>query len=149
MNSYSYKQVSDWFLSKDCLSPKKLQKLTYYAEAWSNALFGDSLINDTKFEAWVHGPVSPELYSDYKEYGWNKIASKKFDESIFDHDILELLESVWLTYGDKSANDLEALTHTEEPWLNARKGYETLDNSNVVINKNDMRDYYKSIYIGG
>lgn len=26
MKTYSYKEISDWFLSKDSLSPKKLQK---------------------------------------------------------------------------------------------------------------------------
>ncbi|WFQ91019.1 hypothetical protein MFERI13461_00453 [Mycoplasma feriruminatoris] len=36
---YSYKDISDWFLSKESMTPKKLQKLTYYAEAWALALF--------------------------------------------------------------------------------------------------------------
>ena len=63
MRQYSIFDVSEWFLSKESMTPKKLQKLSYYFEAWCHALFNRSLINDTRFEAWIHGPVSPELYS--------------------------------------------------------------------------------------
>ncbi|MBU5668497.1 DUF4065 domain-containing protein [Peptoniphilus sp. MSJ-1] len=149
MQTYSYRDVSDWFLSKESMSPKKLQKLTYYSEAWSNALFKESLINDTSFEAWVHGPVSPELYKDYKEYGWNEIPQKPDNSKRFIDKVIELLESVWETYGDKSANELEALTHQEYPWIKAREGYKELENSNAKIEPEVMGEYYRSIYIGG
>src|SRR3712207_9388330 len=66
MKQYSIFDVADWFLSKEKMTPKKLQKLSYYFEAWCHALFGRTLVNDTQFEAWVHGPVSPELYRDRK-----------------------------------------------------------------------------------
>ena len=35
---YTVNNVSDFFLSKDTISPKKLQKLVYYAYAWYIAL---------------------------------------------------------------------------------------------------------------
>ncbi len=82
-----------WFLIKrkyDNL--KKLQKLTYYAEAWANALLGEGILSDTAFQAWVHGPVSPELWHDYKEYGWNEIEQLKPNDEKFNKNILELLE---------------------------------------------------------
>lgn len=148
MKQYSYKDISDWFLSKDSMTPKKLQKLTYYTEAWSNALYNQSIINDTKFEAWVHGPVSPKLYSDYRNYGWSEIEKKNSNEDIFELEALELLKSIWFTYGEKSANELEALTHSETPWRNAREGCSETESSNTIIDTKDMREYYKSIYIG-
>ncbi|GAD41456.1 hypothetical protein Javan59_0006 [Streptococcus phage Javan59] len=149
MKQYSIFDVSEWFLSKESMTPKKLQKLSYYFEAWCHALFNRSLINDTHFEAWVHGPVSPELYNEYKEYGWNDIEQHKKDNSeTFEPKALELLQSVWLTYGDKSANELEALTHSEIPWRNARKGLEETEPSNNQISSQDMHEYYLSIYIG-
>src|SRR5690554_5489208 len=107
MKSYTWQEVSDWFLSKESMTPKKLQKLTYYFEAWSNALFNTSLINNTSFEAWVHGPVSPELYVKYRSYRWNDIEKKEDNSDLFDDKTLDLLESVWITYGEKSANELE------------------------------------------
>ena len=149
MGVYSIFDISDWFLSKESMTPKKLQKLSYYFEAWGNALYNMSLINDTKFEAWIHGPVSPKLYYKYQEYGWQSIPQKEDNSSKFEPKELELLESVWLTYGDKSANELEALTHNEDPWKNARKGLGEYDSSNREISTEDMREYYLSIYSGG
>lgn len=148
MKRYSVLDVAKWFLSKESMTPKKIQKLSYYFEAWSNALFDCSLINDTVFEAWIHGPVSKKLYSEYKEYGWNDVPKSGSVDYLFDEKALDLLESVWVTYGDKSANELEILTHSELPWINARKGISPEQQSNNEISKEDMRKYYKSIYIG-
>lgn len=145
---YSIFEIANWFLTKDSMTPKKLQKLSYYAEAWSNALFNDSLINDTKFEAWAHGPVSPELYSKYKGYGWSEIPKSNDGSTNLDLEKIDLLESVWITYGDKSANELEALTHQELPWREARNGIAEGERCNSVISTEVMHSYYKSIYNG-
>ena len=76
------------------------------------------------------------------------ILSKRNNSVIFEPKALELLESVWMTYGDKSANELEALTHSEMPWRNARIGLSEDEPSNLKISEKDMHDYYLSIYIG-
>lgn len=148
MNRIGVLDVANFFLSKDSMTPKKLQKLTYYAEAWHQALYQRPLIHDESFQAWVHGPVAPSLYRRYKQYGWNPIPKKEIDID-FDDESISILESVWETYGDQDGNSLEALTHSEAPWRNARAGLEPNDNSNVVISTDDMRNYYRSIYIGG
>ena len=65
--------ISDFFLSKRALTPKKLQKLVYYAYAWFIALNNqsaeeiESVLFEEAPEAWVHGPVFPSLYAKYKE----------------------------------------------------------------------------------
>lgn len=140
--------VSKWFLSKESMSPKKIQKLCYYFVAWGYALLDEQLVDDDKFEAWVHGPVSRTLYYKYRDYGWQDVPSQKFDDSIFNGKSIDLLESVYFTYGDLSANELEALTHTELPWKMARRGLDNYENSNTKISIKYMREYYKSIYIG-
>jgi len=43
----------------------KLQKLAYYVEAWHLAYFGEPLIEDN-FQAWLHGPVSPRIWKQFK-----------------------------------------------------------------------------------
>ena len=43
----------------------KVHKLLYYVQAWHLALTSTPLLNE-KFQAWVHGPVSPALYDRYK-----------------------------------------------------------------------------------
>ena len=146
--AYNILDIAQWFLSKESMTPKKLQKLSYYAEAWSNALFERNLISDDSFEAWVHGPVSPKLYNEYKVYKWQEIPEKEDNSSVFKDEDLDLLESVWVTYGHNSANDLEALTHTESPWINARIGLNEDESSNNIISTEDMKDYYSRIYIG-
>lgn len=148
---YSVFDVANWFLRKSGgVTPKKLQKLCYYAQAWSNALLDGDMMNDTNFEAWAHGPVSPVLYPEYKSYKWNEIPAPDKDIVQFDEKTNDLLESVWLTYGDKSANELEALTHTELPWTSARKRAGATEGSscNETIAAEDMKSYYTSIYAG-
>lgn len=148
MRKISIFDISDWFLSKEAMIPKKLQVLSYYFVAWEYALFDTSSMPNVVFQAWINGPIFPELYDKYKDYGWDNIEQKQDNSSLFDSKLLELLESVWLTYGDKSANELEALTHSEYPWKNARKGLEEREVSDKGIEVKDMKEYYRSIYIG-
>ncbi|MFW7418374.1 Panacea domain-containing protein [Vagococcus fluvialis] len=146
---YTVFDIADWFLAKEPMSHKKLQKLCFYFEAWSNALFDRSFTNNTEYQAWAHGPVNKELFEKYTGNGWNDIVAEK-ESDITDEQAVGLLESVWITYGDKSANELEALTHLETPWKVARlrAGVSEGQRSNEPIAPEDMKNYYKSIYIG-
>lgn len=144
---YSVYDVANWFLLKDEMTQKKLQKLCYYAQAWCYALKGYRL-EDTEYQAWIHGPVSPPLWERFKSFGFDPIRIKGKIYTHFDEDDIKLLEDVWDTYGDNTGNALEALTHRELPWIEARKGYEPEERCTVVISPNTMASYYKSIYCG-
>ena len=140
--------IANWFLTKEAMTPKKLQKLVYYYFAWGQALLKRDMIKNCRFEAWVHGPVNKTLYNRYKKYGGTNIP--KASETVELSDVEEeLLESVWLTYGDKSANELEALTHLEKPWREARQGCGEYEPCAKEISKKTMRDFYLGIYSGG
>lgn len=139
------KDIARWFLSKEAMTQKKLQKLCYYAVAWGWALMDREIATDSEFQAWIHGPVSPTLYAEYKNYGWNNIP-KEGQMPIFLSDIKELLESVWDTYGDKGGNELEAISHRERPWLEARGGIDEFELSTKAIDTKLMREFYLSIY---
>ena len=161
MAKYNVKEVAKWFLIKDSMTQKRLQKLLYYTQAWSYALRDDAFM-EASFEAWVHGPVSPQLRDVFGYTRLNVIDIKDennlfygyyFDKfknvnNITDVDDVEFLESVWATYGDLSANALEVLTHKEAPWINARKGRAPNEICNREIDPKDMKEYYRSIYIG-
>lgn len=54
------------------VSNLKLQKLLYYAQAWHLAIFKQPLFND-EIEAWVHGPVVPEVFRAYRDNKWASI----------------------------------------------------------------------------
>lgn len=123
------------------ISNLKLQKLVYYAQAWHLALFNEPLFQED-FQAWVHGPVIPDLYHRYKQFSWRPIdeeASPNFPE-----DILVFLEEVADEYFACDAYALEQMTHVEDPWLRAREGLPMDAPSNEVIRKEWMKEYYGS-----
>lgn len=138
--------VANWFLSKEPMTPKKVQKLCYYYKAWSLALYDEDFLPGADFQAWIHGPVCPELYQRYKDYGWNDIPRYTDNLFPFDERETDVLDSVWVTYGEMSANALEAQTHSQRPWQLAREGYEDYQNCEVVIKPEWMRDFYKQLY---
>ena len=138
--------VSDWFLSKESMTPKKLQKLCYYYKAWGLTLYDEDLLSYIKFEAWVHGPVNSELYRYYKGYLWKNILQCPDNSREFNSRELELWESVWYTYGELTANAIEVLTHMEEPWRKARGSLEEFASCTHEITNENMKSYYCRIY---
>lgn len=146
---YSVSDVAKYFLTKDSMSPKKLQKIVYYAYGWTLALLNersDDLefrLFENRIEAWVHGPVIPNLYQEYKLYGWQNIPQcKEYKGELFSEDVADLLNQVWDAYGDFTANELEAISHKEKPWINARKGVPPYEVSDNVISDTDIFDYF-------
>ncbi|WP_225426553.1 Panacea domain-containing protein [Companilactobacillus hulinensis] len=149
IKTYGVFEISDWFLTKESMQPRKLQKLVYYVQAWSNALFDIPLINDTDFEAWTNGPVSPKLREKYLDYDWNNIEINNNSSTIENQKVLNLLESVWVTYGDKDYMELEALSRREFPWISARGILKSNQSSDSIISNEDMKEFYLSIYKKG
>ena len=141
---YSIFEIADWFLTKAPQTQKKLQKLCYYAQAWSLAKNGYKLI-DSDFEAWIHGPVSPALYDRFKSFGYEAFKISGNYNCEIDSNDIKLLEDVWETYGSRTGNALEVLSHSELPWIKARRGYASNERCTVVIDPIDMASYYKSI----
>lgn len=147
VGKYSIFEIANWFLTKKEMTHKKLQKLCYYAQAWCYALKGYRLEN-TDYQAWVHGPVSPSLWEKFKIFGYDSIKIKGTPSFNFDVEDVRLLEDVWDTYGESSGNELESLSHRELPWIEARQGYDPEERCTVVISPRTMASYYKSIYCG-
>lgn len=154
-NIITKSEIADWFLenSKACdVTPKKMQKLMYYAYAWGLVFFNDSpdklenKLFDGKFEAWVHGPVDRQIYAWFADFGYNPIPipPEKPPVQIKNPDVLDLLQQINDIYGDFSGNQLERLTHQEKPWLKARGDAKPLDPSENVISDKDMYIFYGS-----
>lgn len=147
---YSVFDVANWFMKKGANIHKKIQKLCYYAQAWSY-VFNNAPMIDSGFEAWVHGPVNRPLWDELKKYGYFDIdldvLSQKAKE-ITDVNVLNVLEQVWATYGEYSGFELERLSHTELPWLKAREGYGDTEPSTIKIDPMLMKSYYASLLAG-
>lgn len=140
-------RVVSWLLSKQSMSPKKLQKLLYYAQAWGVTLLNETpeeinnrLFNES-FEAWVHGPVLPEVYHEFKEYGYREIPQRDIEVDL-EEEVEDVLNQVIEIYGDYSGNELENISHQEDPWKNAREGYNPLQICNKIIPVEEMYNYY-------
>lgn len=147
VGKYSIFEIANWFLSKEDMTQKKLQKLCYYAQAWCYALKGFRLEN-TDYQAWVHGPVSPALYERFKSFGFDAIRIRGNYVSNIDEEDQALLQDVWETYGDRTGNALEVLSHRELPWQEARRGYGPDERCSVIISPSTMATFYRSIYNG-
>ena len=144
--------VADFFLLKQPMVQQKLQKLCYYAEAWSEALLGQPIAENAEFQAWVNGPENVVLHELFHECGWNEIfvdgQMAEHIKKVFSEEQLELLEDVWETYGDIAGTDLEVLTHRELPWIEARGDAKPFQHCTTPISTETMSKYYKSIYQG-
>lgn len=145
------KDVQNWFLSRQEMSPKKLQKILYYAYSWGLVFLNegvDDLKNtlfDAEFEAWVHGPVIPEVYSEFASYGYSDIEKRQDTSGNLPNDVEDLLNQVLGAYGDFNGNELESITHSELPWKEARKGFRPMDSSKVVIKPKTIFEYYTEL----
>lgn len=126
------------------ISAVKLQKLIYYCQAWS-LVWDDEPLFDSRIEAWVGGPVSPELYSAHRLMF--KVNSDTFDGNIdkLTEKNIETIKQVLSHYGDKSAQWLSDLTHMESPWIEARRGLSPNDRGNSEITLASMMEYYSSL----
>jgi len=145
--NYSVQQVATWFLSQASMSPKKLQKLMYYAYAWVLTLTNedadhlDNRLFDVRFEAWVHGPVLKQVYRQYNQYGFSDIPQAT-QAPEFVSDITDILHQVWEVYGHYTANELESMTHQERPWQEARQDLSPLEASSRVLSDRTIFDFY-------
>lgn len=139
----SINDVAQAFLTYEDMTPKKIQKLSYYAYSWYLVIEKEKLVN-TNFEAWVHGPVERTLYNSYREYGYNSVPknNKTLKEVLNDDKLEQFFSEIYRIYGKLDGDELECLTHKEEPWLKARKGLQPWQASNKPIDDNDIFEFY-------
>lgn len=71
----------------------KLQKLLYFINARSLVETGNPIFEE-KMKKWKYGPVVPNVYHEYKQYGAFNIANQDILETFFrfDNDTVEILE---------------------------------------------------------
>ncbi len=134
---YIYKQ-------KGWIDSWRLQKLTYYAQAWGLAWTGCPLFDDP-IQAWDDGPVAPELYRTNKwSAGHMSTTLPGADLALIDANSARVIDAVLAFYGGYSKQSLIDLTHAEGPWLdNFEAG------RNREIPKRSMVGYYSNLTVSG
>ncbi len=126
------------------MTAMKLQKLVYYSQAWSLVWDEEVLFTD-RIEAWVNGPVVPELYRLHR--GKFKVSHwPEGDPESLSRAQRETIDAVLDYYGDKPSQWLSDLTHREAPWNQARKGLDPGDASKREISHASMAEYYTNPY---
>ncbi len=145
-------QVADYVLGKidvedgDSITHLKLQKLVYYCQARSLALYGKPLYVEP-IEAWLHGPVVRSIWSRFSEYEWRAIAPSERDpnsDGVLTPAQRRLVDEVWEAYGHLSGSQLRHLTHEEEPWRAARGSLPPGARSSAEISRDSMRAFYRA-----
>jgi uncharacterized phage-associated protein len=117
------------------VSAYKLQKLVYYAQAWSLAWDNEPLFPEV-IKAWKDGPVSPELRHQRVK---TNVRTGRADN--LSPEARRTVDAVLAFYGPMSANDLIELTHRETPWREAR----SRGGDSPPITHRAMRAYYGPI----
>lgn len=123
----------------------KLQKLVYYAQAWSLVWDEKPLFAD-KIEAWANGPVVPRLYDRLrKTFRVDPATMGCGNPDKLSATQRATLDGVLDFYGKRSSQYLSDLTHMEDPWKNARGGLAPGERGSREITHAAMAEYYSSL----
>lgn len=125
--------------SKGVMEAMKLQKLVYYAQAWSLAWDGAPLFSEP-IEAWDYGPVVPSVPWEHRHVTVGLESLLGANAAALSANERAVVDAVVAFYGEMSASTLSDLTHREEPW---RKHYQALRPS-PVIPQQALQAYYRA-----
>lgn len=127
----------------DELSQMRAMKLLYYIQAANLAITGRRMF-DNDIVAWKYGPVVEEVRGHYKgqrvivgEITKNDLLDYKQLEN--DHDVSDILNTIYKVYGYSSAYDLMRQIHKEKPWQDTPQS--------EVISDQVIKDYYSEAFV--
>lgn len=121
----------------------KLYKLCFYAQAWHLAWAGSPLFTE-QLQAWVHGPVSPDLRRAtepvaegnrvFRVPGGNAGSRTNYEVAVVD--------SIVDHYGSVPSLALSKRSHASEAWIEARGDLGAHAIGNEVISITTLRDEF-------
>jgi len=122
----------------DSISNLKVQKLLYYAQGFHLAVYDAPLFPEA-IKAWAHGPVVPQVYHQYKDFGAGPITVERVNLDDYSSEVRELLDEVHKVYGQFTAAKLRDMTHQEPPWRNTPQS--------EAISHESMSEFFKTLVI--
>lgn len=131
------------------VTPLMLQKLLYFIQGIYSALYGGPIFTED-CRAWIHGPVYPEVYDLFRDFKYNPIDDARFallegTTDVLTDDEKKVIDLVVNTFGMYGGKVLERITHNEEPWKEARKGYGDSIPSSELLPKEHIMKYYMEV----
>ncbi|MDY5169152.1 type II toxin-antitoxin system antitoxin SocA domain-containing protein [Dielma fastidiosa] len=138
--------ISYLFVRLEEVTPLMLQKMLYFVQGVSYAVIERPMFYEN-CQAWIHGPVYPEVYEMFRDFKYNPIEDARFailngaEEELTENE-RRVIDLVVNTFGEYSGKVLERITHSEIPWQLARMGYADNIPSNELISIESIRTYY-------
>lgn len=145
---YKAKEIAKYIVclaqeNGDIITNLKLQKLLYYAQAWFLVNNGNKRLFKDDIQAWQYGPVVPDVYNEYQQFGRKPIEIDCNIEKDFNNicdEVKEYLNEFCNEFLRFSATELVGMTHQETPWIEAtKKGFYS------VIDTDSMYEYYSGL----
>ncbi|MBE7364871.1 Panacea domain-containing protein [Corynebacterium guaraldiae] len=126
------------------VSTMKLQKLVYYAQAWS-LVWDEKPLFNSRIEAWANGPVCRDLYKCHR--GEFTASTDMFpgDSTQLNADEKDTIDAVLAAYGHLNGQQLSDLSHNERPWREARVGVADGAPSTNEVSLEVMQDFYSAM----
>ena len=150
---YSASQVADYIIYlisqrniddgvSEGITPLKLQKILYFAQAASLSIYNKKLFKEN-IEAWKYGPVVSSLYHIYKDKLNTPIINTTGEyKEVTDSESKNLIEGIVELFDRYSAGELVNITHQHAPWRETYK-----EGENRIIKPEFLREYYKNIFV--
>lgn len=135
------------------ISNLKLQKILYFIQAGFYLNKGNECFKEN-IEAWKYGPVIPEVYHEFKQYGSTNIPyiseymdfsggifnckSVRYNEDIIDDADKIIINELINNCNKYTASQLVDITHKQKPWIDSY-----VNGINNVIDKSTLQKYFK------
>ena len=138
--------VSKYILHrKGEMTTMKLQKLVYYSYSWHLVWTGTQLFPE-KFQAWKNGPVCYPLFDLHRrKFKLSESELQPGDISRLSDEEISSIEIVLDSYGKLSSGQLSDLTHSEDPWREARFSISGIEIENSDISDQAIFDFYSKM----
>lgn len=135
--------IVNYFITKEPMNKYKVQQLCFYYVGWIQVFEEPINIKNPVFITSEHGPMNASIEEEYKEFGFDNITKIKELAKFTNYEKF-VLESVYLTYGDKVCEELEAISYNTLPFLEV---YHT-KGVGYPIDLLSMKNHFKNIYKG-
>jgi uncharacterized phage-associated protein len=90
-------------------------------------------------KAWSHGPVVPQVYHEYTQFGSGPIPVEPFNDDTMPWELREFLIEIYSVYGQFTASKLRDLSHSEPPWINTPQS--------EAISHESMKQFFKTLLV--
>lgn len=116
-------ELAEWLCAHatprpDLFTHLKLQKLAFYSYGALLAFGLEGETGEVSFEAWKHGPVAPDVYRRYADYGREALPRTSCRHG-YSARVESVLSDVLNVYGRMTAWQLREESHEEGPWQEA------------------------------